>query len=164
MSYHDTVYPVELTQEDFEHLLRLRTGLRRFLRWSEEEARMAGLTSAQHQLLLAIRGHPGGAAPTIGEIAGYLVLRHHSAGELIDRAEDAGLVVRSPDPINGTQVRVSLTATGRAKLTRLAETHLAELAHLAPTMRALWEALDANAGGGPPGLAAQAGHSPALTA
>lgn len=154
---------MELTQADFEHLLRLRTGLRRFLRWSEEEARTAGLTSAQHQLLLAIRGHPGEAAPTIGEIADYLVLRHHSAGELIDRAQDAGLVVRSPDPVNGTQVRVSLTATGRAKLTRLAEAHLAELAHLAPTMRALWEALDANAASAPRSLAVQASHSPALT-
>jgi DNA-binding MarR family transcriptional regulator len=163
MSYHDTVYPVELTQADFEHLLRLRTGLRRFLRWSEEEARTAGLTSAQHQLLLAIRGHPGETAPNIGEIADYLVLRHHSAGELIDRAEDAGLVLRTPDPINGTQVRVSLTATGRAKLTRLAEAHLAELAHLAPTMRALWAALDANAASAPGSLAAQASHSPALT-
>jgi DNA-binding MarR family transcriptional regulator len=164
MSYHDTVYPVELAQADFEHLLRLRTGLRRFLRWSEEQARTVGLTSAQHQLLLAIRGHPGETAPTIGEIADYLVLRHHSAGELIDRAQDAGLVVRSPDPINGTQVRVSLTSTGRAKLNRLAETHLAELAHLAPTMRALWEALDANAASAPGSLALQASHPPALTA
>jgi DNA-binding MarR family transcriptional regulator len=164
MSCHDTVYPVELTQADFEHLLRLRTGLRRFLHWSEEEARAAGLTSAQHQLLLAIRGHPGDGPPTIGEIADYLVLRHHSAGELIDRAETAGLVVRSPDPVNGTQVRVSLTDAGRAKLTRLAETHLAELAHLAPTMRALWDTLEANAASTPPSLAVQATHSLSLTA
>jgi DNA-binding MarR family transcriptional regulator len=155
---------VELTQADFEHLLRLRTGLRRFLRWSEEEARTAGLTSAQHQLLLAVRGHPADGSPTIGEIADYLVLRHHSAGELIDRAETAGLVVRSPDPVNGTQVRVSLTDAGRAKLTRLAETHLAELTHLAPTMRALWETLEANATSAPRSLAVQASHSPSLTA
>jgi DNA-binding MarR family transcriptional regulator len=164
MSYHDTVYPVELTQADFEHLLRLRTGLRRFLRWSEQQARAAGLTSGQHQLLLAIRGHPGELAPTIGVIADYLVLRHHSAGELIDRAETAGLVVRCPDPTNGTQVRVSLTDTGRVKLQALSETHLAELAHLAPTMRALWDALDANAERAPRSLAVEAGHAPSLTA
>lgn len=156
MSCHDTVYPVEPNQADFEYLLRLRTGLRRFLRWSEQQAQAAGLTSAQHQLLLAVRGHPGDTTPTIGEIAEYLVLRHHSASELIDRAEAAGLVVRNPDPINGTQVRVSLTATGAAKLNRLAETHMAELAHLAPTMRALWDALDANASGAPRSLAMQA--------
>jgi hypothetical protein len=35
-----------LTQVDFEHLLELRTGLRRFLRWSEEQAKVAGLTGA----------------------------------------------------------------------------------------------------------------------
>jgi DNA-binding MarR family transcriptional regulator len=164
MSYHDTVYPVDLTEADFEHLLRLRTGLRRFLRWSEQQAQTAGLTSAQHQLLLAIRGHPGVASPTIGEIADYLVLRHHSASELIDRAEAAGLVVRNPDPINGTQVRVSMTEVGTVKLNRLAATHLAELAHLAPTMRALWEALEANASSAPHSLAVQAGHSSRLTA
>jgi DNA-binding MarR family transcriptional regulator len=164
MSYHDTVYPMELTQADFEHLLRLRTGLRQFLRWSEQQAQAAGLTSAQHQLLLAIRGHPGAASPTIGEIADYLVLRHHSASELVDRAEAAGLVARKPDPVNGTQVRVSLTKTGAAKLNRLAETHLAELAHLAPTMRALWAALEANASSAPSSLSVQADPSLSLTA
>ncbi len=164
MSCHDTVYPVELTQAEFEHLLRLRTGLRRFLRWSEQEAQAAGLTSAQHQLLLAIRGHPGGGSPTIGEIADYLVLRHHSAGELIDRAAAAGLVVRSPDPTNGTQVRVSLTRAGTLKLNRLAETHLAELTHLAPTMRALWKALQADPSSTASSLSWTAGHSSSLTA
>jgi len=164
MSCHDTVYPVELTQAEFEHLLRLRTGLRRFLRWSEQEAQAAGLTSAQHQLLLAIRGHPGGGPPTIGEIADYLVLRHHSAGELIDRAEAAGLVVRNPDPVKGTQVRVSLTGTGTVKLNRLAETHLAELAHLAPTMRALWKALQANPSSAAPDRSPSATRSSSLTA
>jgi DNA-binding MarR family transcriptional regulator len=155
---------VELNQADFEHLLRLRTGLRRFLRWSEQQAQAAGLTSAQHQLLLAIRGHPGSTSPTIGEIAEYLVLRHHSASELIDRAEAAGLVSRNPDPVNGTQVRVSLTEAGAVKLNQLSETHLAELAHLAPTMRALWEALEANAASAPPSLSAQADHPLSLTA
>lgn len=164
MSYHDTVYPVELTQADFESLLRLRTGLRRFLRWSEQEAQAAGLTSAQHQLLLAIRGHAGDAAPTIGEIAEYLVLRHHSASELIDRAEAAGLVSRSTDPVNGTQVRVSLTETGMIKLNQLSETHLAELVHLAPTMRALWQAIEANAATAPPSLSVQADRPLPLTA
>ncbi len=155
---------MELNQADFEHLLQLRTGLRRFLRWSEQQAQAAGVTSAQHQLLLAIRGHPGNASPTIGEIAEYLVLRHHSASELIDRAEAAGLVSRNPDPVNGTQVRVSLTEAGMVKLTQLSETHLAELAHLAPTMRALWEALEANAASAPPSLSVQADHPLSLTA
>jgi len=132
---------MSLKQSDFEHLLELRTGLRRFLHWSEQQAKAAGLTPAQHQLLLAIRGHPDPAGPTIGEIADYLVLRHHSAVGLTDRAATGGLVKRSPDPNSNSVVRVTLTPAGIDKLDALSETHLQELAHLAPTMRALWRAL-----------------------
>ena len=60
-----------LEQSDFEHLLELRTSLRRFLHWSGQQARAAGLTPAKHQLLLAVRGHPNPAGPTIGEVADY---------------------------------------------------------------------------------------------
>jgi DNA-binding MarR family transcriptional regulator len=130
-----------LDQSDFEHLLELRTGLRRFLRWSEQQAHAAGLTPAKHQLLLAIRGHPDSAGPTIGEIADYLVLRHHSAVGLIDRAVSDGLVKRNPDPSSKSIVRVALTRAGTDKLDELAEAHVQELAHLAPTMRTLWQAL-----------------------
>jgi DNA-binding MarR family transcriptional regulator len=131
-----------LDQSDFERLLALRTGLRRFLRWSEEAARAAGLTPAKHQLLLAVRGHPDPAGPRIGEIAEYLVLRHHSAVGLVDRAVTDGLVERSTDPRSKSVVRVTLTRAGAAKLDALAEAHVQELAHLAPTMRTLWRALE----------------------
>lgn len=133
---------MSLEQSDFEHLLELRTGLRRFLRWSEEQAKSAGLTAAKHQLLLAIKGHPDPAGPTIGEVAEYLVLRHHSAVGLIDRAEKDGLVSRSPDPASRSVVRVTLTAAGEAKLDALAEAHLQEITHLAPTMQTLWHVLE----------------------
>jgi len=136
------------SDSDFERLLRLRTGLRRFLHWSEEQARAAGITPAQHQLLLAIRGHPGPEQPNVGEIAEYLALRHHSAVELIDRAEAAGLVSRHNDETNRSVVHVRLTELGSAKLDALSETHLRELRQLAPTMRALWAALED--GGGEP--------------
>lgn len=130
-----------LEQADFEHLLELRTGLRRFLRWSEQQAEAAGLTPTQHQLLLAVRGHPDLAGPTIGEIADYLVLRHHSAVGLVDRAVVAGLVKRNSDPNNNSTVRVTLTPAGGDKLDALSAAHIEELAHLAPTMRTLWNAV-----------------------
>jgi len=116
--------------EDYETLLRFRTGLRRFLRWSEGQAREAGLTPAQHQLLLAVRGHPDHAGPTIGEVARYLVLRHHSTVGLVDRAQKAGLVERSPDAEDHRVVRVRLTADGEERIRRLSELHLAELQRL----------------------------------
>jgi DNA-binding MarR family transcriptional regulator len=100
------------------------------------------MTPAKHQLLLAIKGHPNSAGPTIGEIADYLVLRHHSAVGLIDRAVKDGLVKRNADPDSKSVVRVTLTPRGAKKLDTLAEAHLEELAHLAPTMHALWKAVD----------------------
>jgi DNA-binding MarR family transcriptional regulator len=130
------------SQADFEHLLALRTGLRRFLRWSERQSEAAGITPAHHQLLLAIRGHPDPAGPTVGEVADYLVLRHHSAVGLIDRAAAAGLVERAPDSANNRIVRLTLTPSGVDKLDGLTDAHREELAHLARTMRTLWQALE----------------------
>jgi DNA-binding MarR family transcriptional regulator len=145
-----------LEQSDFEHLLELRTGLRRFIRWSDQQAQAAGLTPAKHQLLLAIKGHPDPAGPTIGEIAGYLVLRHHSAVGLIDRAARDGLVKRNKGRRKGV-VRVTLTRAGDDKLAALAETHLEEIAHLAPTMRTLWRALEHADGNAPHPAARRSG-------
>ena len=124
----------ELTRGDFENLLAFRTSLRRFLHWSQTRARAAGLTPAQHQLLVAIRGHPGGQEPTIGDHAGCLLLRHHSAVELVDRAAAAGLVERRSDAEDGRVTRVGLTADGEARLSKLATAHLDELRSLAPVL------------------------------
>ena len=117
-----------LSDVDFAELLRFRDALRRFLRWSEDRARAAGLTPAQHQLLLAIRGH--GSAPTVGDVADHLLLRHHSVVELVDRAERAGLVARAEDPDDHRVVRLVLTRVGAARLGELTVVHLDELRRL----------------------------------
>lgn len=126
-----------LGPEDYAKLLGFRTALRRFLRWSEAEARAAGLTPAQHQLLLAVRGHAGGEEPTIGELSEYLVLRHHSVVELVDRAAAAGLVERERDATDHRLVRVGLTALGKRRIEELSRLHLEELRRLAPMLGAL---------------------------
>lgn len=111
--------------------------LRRFLRWSEEQAAGAGLTSAQHQLLVAIKGHPGSRPPAVGEIAEYLLLRSHSAVGLVDRAEAAGLVRRKPDPEDARVARVELTEKGDKLVTDLTAAHLAKLYELAVALNDL---------------------------
>lgn len=116
---------------DFENVLAFRVSLRRFQRWSEDHAAAVGLTHVQHQLLVAIKGHPGDTAPSIGELADYLLLRHHSAVELVNRAEAAGLVRRSPDARDARVVRVDLTRKGDSLVTELTEAHLAKLHNLA---------------------------------
>ena len=123
-----------LTQQDFERLLEFRVTLRRFQRWSEDQAKAAGLTHVQHQLLVAIKGHPGDLPPTVGDVAGYLLLRPHSAVELVDRAEAAGLVGRTPDREDGRVVRVRLTADGEEILQKLTRAHLDRLHELATVL------------------------------
>lgn len=115
----------------YEKLLALRTGLRRFERWSESQARAAGLTPAQHQLLLAVRGHPDRRGPTISEISDYLLLRHQSVVGLIDRAAAANLVRRTRATDDHRVVRLTLTKTGAARLEALSSVHAEELARLA---------------------------------
>jgi DNA-binding MarR family transcriptional regulator len=126
---HDRAH--RLTRDDFEHLLAFRSSLRRFQRWSEDQARAAGLTHVQHQLLVAVKGHPGPEPPTVGDLAGYLLQRHHSTVELVDRAEAAGLVRRLPDGRDARVVRVALTARGDRVLSKLTPAHLVELHSLA---------------------------------
>lgn len=81
----------------------------------------------QHQLLLAIRGHTDPRGPTVGDIADYLLLRHHSAGELIQRAEAAGLVVRIRDSEDQRVIRLTLTEDAAQRLESLTALHLEEL-------------------------------------
>jgi DNA-binding MarR family transcriptional regulator len=137
----DGVRVQELSQEEFTALLAFRTGLRRYLRWSEEAVRAAGLTPAQHQLLLAVKGHGAERPPTVGELAEYLLLRHHSTVELINRAENAGLVGRERDPDDNRVMRVRLTAAADRVLADLTRVHLAELRSLAPILDRLSAAL-----------------------
>lgn len=124
----------QVSRQDFERLLEFRVNLRRFQRWSEDQAQAAGLTHVQHQLLVALKGHPGEQPPTIGDLAGYLLLRPHSTVELVDRAEAAGLVMRMPDRDDGRVIRVRVTAEGDRIMEELTEAHLERLHELAAVL------------------------------
>lgn len=126
-----------ISDASYGRLLTLRTALRQFECWSEQQARAAGLTPAQHQLLLAVKGHPDPRGPTIGEIADYLFLKHHSAVGLIDRADAAGLVTRHRDADDHRVVRLRLTRSGARRLERLSALHLEELRRLGPQLAGL---------------------------
>lgn len=120
----------QLSDADYRRLLEFRTELRRFLHWSEEEAKREGLTPAQHQLLLAVRGHPGPHEPTVGDVAEMLMLRHHSATGLVNRSVQAGYLRRARDPHDHRVIRLAVTRVGAEKLVRLSRRHLEELARL----------------------------------
>ncbi|MCU1371318.1 MAG: MarR family transcriptional regulator [Ilumatobacteraceae bacterium] len=116
-----------LSDRDYRSLASFRRELRRFLAFSEAEARAAGLTPAHHQLLLAIRGHVGDP-PSIGDVAAALQVKLHSATELAARAEAKGLVTREhTDPDDARRAVLALTDAGAAKLADLSAVHREEL-------------------------------------
>jgi DNA-binding MarR family transcriptional regulator len=123
-----------LLDEDYRRLLAFRSELRQFLRWSEQTAHDAGLTPSLHQLLLVIRGYPTAPGPTIGQVAQELQVRHHSAVELAQRAETAGLIRRERDAQDHRRVHLSLTVHGREQLEVLTREHLIRIRTLAETL------------------------------
>jgi DNA-binding MarR family transcriptional regulator len=129
-----------LTDEQFARILEFRVALRRFGRFSEEQAAKLEMTAAQYQLLLAVRGHRHPLGPTIADVARYLLIRHHSAVGLVDRTQDLGLLERRRDADDHRLVRLALTPLGEERLNALAQAHLKELRRLAEVLGALLDA------------------------
>lgn len=123
-----------MRKAEFESLATFRYTLRRFLRFSESAARAEGLTPQQHELLLAIKGFPGDAAPSVSDLAQRLQLCTQSMVGLLDRAEALDLVRRMPDDADRRRVRVALTPAGDAKLHRLSLQHRAELRSISTSL------------------------------
>lgn len=127
----------QVSDRDYARLLAVRTGLRQFERWSAEQAAAHGVTASQHQLLLAVRGHEEVQGPTIGQVSEYLLIRHHSAVELADRTERAGLIERVRDAEDHRAVRLLLSAEGERILAALTGAHLEELTRLTALFQSL---------------------------
>jgi DNA-binding MarR family transcriptional regulator len=113
-------------------MAELRYQIRRFLRFSENAARQAGIEPQQHQLLLAVKGLPDGAKPTVGVLADRMQLQHHSTVELVDRLVERGLLCRLRATDDRRQVLVKLTNVGEQFLERLSRHHLEELQSTGP--------------------------------
>ena len=118
---------------DFKAMAELRYQIRKFLRFSENAARQAGIEPQQHQLLLASRGLPDAASPTIGVLAERMQLQHHSTVELVDRLVDRNFLCRLRSTNDRRQVLVKLTHDGENFLEKLSLHHLEELQSAGPT-------------------------------
>jgi DNA-binding MarR family transcriptional regulator len=109
----------DVSVADYRTLAEFRFRIRQFLHFAEEAARSHGLEPQRHQLLLAIRGLPKGARPTVRTISDRLCLRHHSTVELIDRLEKQGAVARRHGEKDRREVLLHLTPRGEDWLRRL---------------------------------------------
>jgi len=112
-----------------------RYAMRRFLRFSEEAAREAGVTPQQYQLMLAIKGYPKRGYANITELAERMQLDHHSTVGLVDRTEERSLVRREQDTVDRRQVNVRLTPTGESLLRQLAQLHREQLRRMRQDLR-----------------------------
>lgn len=120
----------EFTNRDFEILSSFRYQLRRFVHWSEELTRQAGVTNLQYLLLLHIRGFADRDWATVGELAERLVAKHHGTVALVTRCEKLGLVERRAGRKDGREVEVHLTRKGARLVAELASQHRDELLRL----------------------------------
>jgi DNA-binding MarR family transcriptional regulator len=133
---------------DYRSLAAFRYEIRKFLAFSEQAARKAGIEPKQHQLLLSVRGLPKGARPTIGTIAERLCVQHHTAVALVDKLEKRGLLVRDRSSKDRREVLLKLTPEADALLRGLSSQHRQQLRSVGPTMvTALQTILGKSAGG-----------------
>ncbi len=124
----------DLRLSDYQALAEFRYQLRRFLRFSEEAARQAGLEPRHHQLMLAVKASPDVGGPRIAYLAERLQIQHHSAVELVDRLAKKGLITRSRDGQDRREVHVKLTTRGERLLRELTRHTRAELCSAGPAL------------------------------
>lgn len=127
----------ELSLADYQLLAQFRHVLARFIAFSAEAAQESGLAPRQHQALLAIKGSPGGQPMTVGDLAERLIIRHHSAVELVDRMVRSGFLRRRTDASDRRRAILMLTAAGERVLADLSAVHRAELRRIAPLLGTL---------------------------
>src|ERR1700686_1624598 len=124
----------KLTLSDYQALAEFRYQIRRFLHFSEQVVKQAGLERGQYQLMLAVKGMPAAVRPTIGELADRMQIRHHSAVELVNRLEAGGFVHRTRAQKDRREVLLALTAKGEKVLGELALHHHDELRSAGPDL------------------------------
>jgi DNA-binding MarR family transcriptional regulator len=123
-----------ITLADYRALAAFRHEIRKFIAFSEQAARDAGIEPQQHQLLLAVRGLPPSMRPTIGAIAERLCVQHHTAVALVDKLEIRGLIVRERSEADRREVLLRVTDAGEALLRTLSALHRLQLETVGPNM------------------------------
>jgi DNA-binding MarR family transcriptional regulator len=130
-----------MQKRDYEALATFRYAIRKFFKFSEQAAGNVGLSMRQYQALLTICGFPGREQITMGEMAEWLQIKHHSAVGLVDRLESQNLVIRKKSKEDKRRVFIHITGKGRRILQTLARMNKQELRRLKPQIQQLSELL-----------------------
>jgi DNA-binding MarR family transcriptional regulator len=125
---------------EVEHAAAFRAELRRFLARTDSVTAEAGLTTQRYDLLLAIKAAGGQAS--INELCTKLEMRQTAVTELVKRAQEAGLVVRTRSTTDRRVVHVSVTDEAETRLWKVFESLRADRASLASALEHLRASLD----------------------
>jgi DNA-binding MarR family transcriptional regulator len=115
------------TDQELAALAKFRFALRQFLAFSEQAAAGVGLTMQWYQALLVVKTYRAGDHISVGEFAEQLMIRDHSAAELVSRLVQAKLVRRKTDPADRRRSLIIMTPAGDRRLAELASVHLKRL-------------------------------------
>lgn len=115
------------SEEDLAALAHFRHALRKFLAFSEQACANQGVTMQWYQALLVVRTYRDAKHISVGELAEQLMIRDHSAAELVSRLAQAKLVRRKTDPTDRRRSLVVITRAGDRRLSELAAAHLKKL-------------------------------------
>jgi DNA-binding MarR family transcriptional regulator len=115
------------TDQELAALANFRFALRKFLAFSEQAAADLGLTMQWYQALLVVKTYRAGDHISVGELAEQLMIRDHSAAELVSRLVQAKLVRRKTDPSDRRRSLIIMTPSGDRRLAELASVHLRRL-------------------------------------
>lgn len=124
----------KLSNADYRSLAAFRFEIRKFLSFSEQAAREAGIEPQQHQLLLAVRGLPESLRPTIRTISERLCVQHHTTVALVDKLEARGLLRRERSTLDRREVLLRLTEDGAELLRGLSAQHRQQLQTVGPAL------------------------------
>lgn len=116
-----------MDKQAFETLANFRYEIRKFLRFSENVTRKAGITPLQYLMLLNIKGFPGRDWATVGEIAERLQAQHHGVVALVSRCEKQGFVERRRSTEDRRRIEVRLLPKGEQYVEQLANAHRVQL-------------------------------------
>lgn len=139
-----------LDEADYRALAEFRSVLRRFMAFSDAAALAAGLTPQRYQALLAIRVRAQDQPLSVGALSKELLIKPHSAAELVNRLEAADLVRRASDKVDRRRVLLALTPQGEKLISDLASAQMDELVANRAALLEIVASLQHGSASGPP--------------
>jgi DNA-binding MarR family transcriptional regulator len=95
--------------EQLSHWLLVSEIHQKCQRVLQRDLRLIDLNLAQHDVLVAVKYHPG---LTQRELADVLYVVKSNVTSLVQKLEQRRLLVRAPDPHDGRSIRLTLTRSG----------------------------------------------------